>query len=511
MPWRAVAGLGVAHLAWVNLHGSHLLGLALVGIHLVVHVRVPRARKAFGALLGIALLGSCISPYGPAIVTDAITHVFDPVYREIVREWSPWTANDPVHYLFALVVFAGLVVVVAFGLLRSGDRARSGLACAVLLAVMAFRSLRFVATCVLLGAPLLAEGLVELADRRRVPGARLGIALGSATLLALALASSETASLPPHIGLGVGERHEHLPWAAGHYLRRNVPNARILAPMEVSWYLMFADPSARFLIDGRVPFYGAEHVQRVGIALHDPALLESVIGAYDIDAVVLDFGSSAWISTTAYMRAMPQFFPVALENDFVTFVRATPSNGALIESTRYRTIAPELDPAPLLAPDAPLRDLGRELARLERSENAGAFAAWIRGMLALRVLARDAANAGFFAPRDAREREIAERASDDLSRAGRHYRLVPVVQAYRALAAVAACRSDEAKSALDDAMLEGGNREALLAGMELDLRMGDSTRVRALLEEAAGDEQAASDPWLRALGDDLARPEVRCP
>jgi hypothetical protein len=163
----------------------------------------------------------------------------------------------------------------------------------------------------------------------------------------------------------------------------------------------------------------------------------------------------------------------------------------------------------VLAPDAPVDAIRAELSRLEREEGARALASWVRGLLSLRSFARGGIDAGFFAPRDDDERARATRASRDLEHAGRHYPLVPIVQAYRALAAVEACRTDEAREALERAAIEGGTREALLATMELDLRSGDRAKVRALLAEAAGDAEANADPWIGALREDLAN-DVRC-
>ena len=84
----AIVGLGALHALWVNLHGSHLLGLLITALHLAAAWSVADARRRIAALLALQLGASCLSPYGPAIALDALAHVFDPRYRALVAEWG---------------------------------------------------------------------------------------------------------------------------------------------------------------------------------------------------------------------------------------------------------------------------------------------------------------------------------------------------------------------------------------------------------------------------------------
>ena len=142
---RWIAALALAHVAWVNLHGSNLLGLAVTGAHLVAYLPQRLALRRLGLLLGLQLLAGAVSPYGPAILLDAIDHVFDPAYRELVQEWSPWSAEHPLLAMLG-VLLQGLWLLLALrGLREQGARGRAAQFVCLGFGVMAARSVRFVA------------------------------------------------------------------------------------------------------------------------------------------------------------------------------------------------------------------------------------------------------------------------------------------------------------------------------------------------------------------------------
>jgi hypothetical protein len=300
-----------------------------------------------------------------------------------------------------------------------------------------------------------------------------------------------------------------MPVRAGAFLEREVPGARVLAPMQTSWYLMFASPSSRFLIDGRVPFYGPAHVREVGRALTVPEALAPALERYRVDAVVLEFASSETQVALHTLPTVQGYYPVAIEDDHVLFLAGLPGRERLIERHVFAALPPTLDPAPLLRPDAPVTTMVDELGRLEDDPRARAISSWYRGILGLRTLSRGP-GAGFRVPDGPAERQIADAAADDLARAAAHYPKVPGVHAYRALAAVAACRPDEVSAAARAARLEGGNRESIFAEVEMALRSGDGAPAQELLRAAQADPRAAGDPWLAGLSADLEA-GVRCP
>jgi len=501
-----MAGLVGCHVLWVNLHGSHLLGVALAGAHLLPALRNRAARRDLILVLVGFGVASCISPFGPAIVIDAVNHVADPAYRGLVREWLPWSSNDPVFFLVALVTQTLLLAASAIALYR-GDRADQGaLVATVFLAALGFHSIRFVATFLLLSSPLIATGLARIAPSRvrEAPKAFVFAALTLSAALTLWL----TSLMPPPRGVGIGIDQSGLPVAAARTLEEDLPGSRLLAPIHTSWYLMFAAPSARLLVDGRVPFYGAPHITEVRDAFFNPPLLARLLERHRIDAVVLDFSSSGTQAAIATLAGTEGYYPISIENHHVLFAAFTPGREALFQRRAFRVLPPRLDADPLLADNAPVAAMHAEIARLGQSPETAAIRAWYEGVLALRALRRGG-GAGFRAPDTEASRALAEEASRNLDRAARQYPLVPLVHSYRALAAVAACHPDTARAAIEDSLLDGENREASIATVEMALRLGDEGPARDLLGAAEDEPALAGDPWLAALGRDLEA-GVRC-
>jgi hypothetical protein len=182
------------------LHGSHLLGLALTGLFFAFG---RGSRRSLTLLLALELAASCVSPYGPAIVLDAIEHVADPRYRALVREWGPWTADDPLWLLIAPVLCSLLLVLALRPLWAAGPRGRALLACAALLAIASLRSVRFVGDYLLLSAPVIAWGLAERASA--LSGRAYAAVCGGALLVLVGLVPWGAAQLPPRMGVALGQ------------------------------------------------------------------------------------------------------------------------------------------------------------------------------------------------------------------------------------------------------------------------------------------------------------------
>jgi hypothetical protein len=140
--------LFASHALWVNLHGSHLLGLATTLCFLAAATLRTRDRKLLPSLLavlGLQAVASCLSPYGPAIVLDAIEHVVDPRYRDLVTEWRPWQSDDPTWLLVAPLLHPLSLVWAVRKHAPSGFIGRALALFALLLCVAWARAIRFTA------------------------------------------------------------------------------------------------------------------------------------------------------------------------------------------------------------------------------------------------------------------------------------------------------------------------------------------------------------------------------
>ena len=498
--WIVIA-LGLMHVAWVNMHGSHLLGVLITVLFLAFSVRT----HAFGSmlvLLALQLCATACTPFGLDIVTDAFSHVFRPEYREVVIEWAPWSPAHPLYLLIGPMTAAILALVSMRPVTRSS---RYGLAYGVfcvVVTIMGFRSMRFVAHQLLFTAPFIAAGLAQFARIRDSRGA-VGVAVG----LAFGLALFVSPRLEPFVPLGFGEPKVGHGFALAEVINEHVEEPRILAPIQDGWPLMFAVPGGRFLVDGRVPFYGPEFIRKVTNSFSDPASLSVLLEAYDVNTVVVDHTRGAQSAAVEHLTRSPDWSLGQVQDRQSLFVRV----GSAPSLAPLQVIGPGYRVARLLDTDVPNQQIEAEAQRVGHHRNSRAIQAWIQGLRSLRPLARDGARAGIRMYGTQSERETARAAYRALSEAAEVYPGFTSIELYRAMSALAACDVTEAREALGRAAHTGETRETSLLAVELALRTGDDA-VRAAAEahlaRLSAHPESAGDPWVSAIAQDVA---TRCP
>jgi hypothetical protein len=504
----ACAGaIGLLHVVWVNAHGSHLLGLGIGLAFLALGAR--EQRRWFGLVVALQLLASCISPYGPAISLDAIAHVTDGRYRALVSEWQPWQAHDPVWLQLGPALHGALLALVS-PLLWRRPALRPLLPVALVLAAACFRSIRFLAEFMLLSAPLIGVGLA-LASRT-IGAPSFSLLAGVVTLALLFGIPPATAGLPPGASFGAALSYDGTPRASAALLARHGRSPRVFAAMQDSWFTMFAAPNARFVLDGRVPFYGPDHVRRVTRAFADRAVFEALTREADVNAVIAGHAAAGEQHLAAFLAPRKNWSLVMIEDLHALYVRddlLDPSGAGIYAPLRA------LQPSYMLGwiLDADLVQQSRmreELERLSRVEGTSGYRAWVLGALTLAPLRRGSGSDGFRWPRNVDEWVIYREGYSLITRAAEHAREVPVVAALHASLAAAFCDFHSAETSLANALADGASREPLLASQELALRRGRVDDVRRVVEAARALPQGQRDPWLAELAAGLERPPI-CP
>jgi hypothetical protein len=497
-----LAGLALLHVVWVNAHGSHLLGLAITLIFVASSIRTTAFRSMIG-LLTLQVVAVGCTPFGFAIAGDAISHVLRPEYREIVVEWAPWSPKDPVRLLIAPILVSLLLLVAMWPITRSS---RFGLGYAVFCLVtslMAFRSMRFVADQLLLCAPFIGAGLARLPG---IHAMRRSLAIG---LVGAAAASSALwmTRLVPALGFGLGEAKREYPWASAEVIEQHVKSPRILANMQDSWVLMFAAPKGKLLIDGRVPFYGPEVMQRVLRSFADAAVFAEQLDDYDINTVVIDHTRADHIAATNHLVTREDWVLAFVEDGHSLFIRAD----AAPEIEPFRIVGPGYRTGGLLDSRFADPEVRAEVDRLGTQLNTGTIHAWHEGLFLLRPFARDGDRAGFRKHRAPGEQDRARAAHARLSVPANAFPGFTAIELYRAMAALSACDIGEAREALGRALYSGQTRDASLVALELSLRGGgrsERSAAVAHLQRLSAHPESRNDPWVIAIARDV---ETRCP
>ncbi|MGB5808936.1 MAG: hypothetical protein WBG86_00325 [Polyangiales bacterium] len=496
-----LVALFAMQLLWVNVHGSHLLGLVITGIFTAFAWRTA-ALPWMAALFGAQLVATAVTPFGLSIIDDAIAHLVRPEFRSAVTEWAPWSPTDPLRLLVGPMIISLLILPALRPVVRAGRfGAGYGVLC-VLFCFMAFRSTRFVAHQVLLCAPFIAAGL----SRAPVIGnMKRGVAV--AVVVAAAACMMWTPRLIPDFGFGVGEAKREYPWKSAAQIEQEIANPRVLATIQDSWPMMFAAPRARFLVDGRVPFYGASFVAEVTQSFAQPRAFDRLLTEYDVNVVVIDHTRSDHVPATEFLTQSPTWKLAFVEEGHSLFVREDTLGGL----QELRVVGAGFREGVILESQLETATLETELARVDPPDGQGALHGWLRSLEMLRPLVRDGHRAGLRMSIDDEERTRARTAYELLTEAADIYPGFPSIELYRGMAASSACDAENARGALDRATTGGVSREVVLARLEAALRGPDGpARTDALshLTRLRADQSTNTDPWVLALGNEL---DVRCP
>lgn len=256
---------------WVNVHGTFVLGLALLGLTALGETlrrwrggawrRSPCVRWLWGATLAGAL-SLLINPYGWRILVFVRNLVGHPTVQQLSNEWQP-----PDLLAFPGVLLPLALVVIALGVVRSRrcDLTDAMLLGAfTLLGVSAVRSLIWFA---IVAWPIAAGALWrerQPALRQAPPVVTAGLTTALLALFVLlqppfkpllrlpAVFSGLGASVADGWLIGAGTPVQAVDWLRAHPLP---PQARLFHEMRYGSYLMWALPEQRVALDGRLELY----------------------------------------------------------------------------------------------------------------------------------------------------------------------------------------------------------------------------------------------------------------
>ncbi|MEN9935436.1 MAG: hypothetical protein RLZZ387_2015 [Chloroflexota bacterium] len=281
---------------WVNMHGSFVLGLALIGITFAGEwlkalarqpssfADRPSALPLWGALTALATL---LNPRGPGVLAYVSNLLGSSQVTTLVTEWSPPSVRDINGAIFFLVAMACCAVL-------AYSRRRPDLTDMLLLGAFFWLALGATRNVVWFGfvvTPLLAVQVATLLPKPRgrpfygLPA--LNAALIGVLALLLLLASpwvKPALDLPPAVG---GLLSEDTPVEAVRALAQQPDRPeRLFHAMGYGSYLIWAAPEQKVFIDPRIelyPFRQWVDYLNLSQANNVDALLES----YAIDGALL--------------------------------------------------------------------------------------------------------------------------------------------------------------------------------------------------------------------------------
>ena len=285
---------------WVNMHGSFVLGLALLGIvwmgAVVARFRTPQAGNASDlpkvaaqplALWGVlTALATLLNPRGVGVLSYVRDLLGSSQVTTLVQEWAPPTVRDTSGAIFFVFVIGCFL---AIGYARRKPQLTDVLLFVAFLwlALGAVRNIvwfGFVATPILCVA--VAAILPEPRSRPAQGSGMLnGILVGLLGLMLLiGLPWLKPVLLPPSVGALLSEG---TPVAAVQYLQRQPDRPQhLFHEMGYGSYLIWAAPGQRIFIDPRIELYPFEQ-WRDYINLGQGNNTRELFARYQIDAALL--------------------------------------------------------------------------------------------------------------------------------------------------------------------------------------------------------------------------------
>jgi hypothetical protein len=329
----AVVCAGVAGVAlWANVHAGAfvaplLLASAAAGAALDRRRGgSPRSAARLGLLAIGAAAAVFATPIGFGLLGYLRLHLSLPALHPVDEFRAPTWLSDPAAFVYA----AALVAAFAFGW-RARRFGWTEALPALAVAVLAARSVRFIADFALVSAPLFAVGLTAAGEALRARWPRLvwphAASVGVTALLLGMAAGPRVAGAGEGIDLDTRE----LPLSAIAFVDANGLRDRMYNDFEIGSYLLFEPaggyPQHRVFVDPRLPAYPPEFHRLLGRADLTRVEWSAAMDRYGVDAALLSY---AGINPRVAWWDPEQYALVFREADARVFVRRAPRFAALI-------------------------------------------------------------------------------------------------------------------------------------------------------------------------------------
>ncbi|HYV18511.1 MAG TPA: hypothetical protein VFC25_05735 [Verrucomicrobiae bacterium] len=385
--------LPLLQVLWTNLHGSFLLGPALVGFAAIGSVLdrflVPPSRRADpraqpvhgesgtgagrepGILVALAaglLLLCLVNPYGVGLLKFPFA-LTGSRFMEQIYEWlPPYAEAFRTTYMARYYLVWGLVSLTAWILtLRPPRRWPRGAGFHLLvfgaflaLSLRMNRSVTDFALATLPGTSLLLTTLVagrrpthqeksSTPARRGAPewNAPAGVAVGLTVLFVAAAAwffFAGYAYSPSTVRKTGGGLGSGVPVAAADYVARRHLEGACFNTYSAGAYLAWRFyPGLRVGMDSRNDVYGEALYADYERALRDPAALQAMLDRLRASFVFIDWAEPGMVATGQTVRALsPAWRPVYFDDGTVIYVATQGDRADLVQSDGYATLDPML-------------------------------------------------------------------------------------------------------------------------------------------------------------------------
>jgi len=301
---------------WANFHAGVFLGLAMLilgGAGAILDgEKPPRAYFIAAALSFVAVF---LTPAGLRLPGYLLWHTGLGATRiiEEFRRADLW--DDPWFFVEGALALASGVAVRRWRLILP----------VAAVALLAWRSVRFVAEWALLAAPLCALGLDAMLRGLDWQPKKWATALGALALMTVIAVERRAGTF--EIGLG----RDAVPFDAIDFVTREGLRDRLYAGLDVGCYLLWEGwPRYRVFQDARLPAYPDEFHRSLDQTPLDAAAFDALLRRYGVDAALI---SDPDVDMRAASFDPEEWALVWRTPSALVYTRRTPERRALIERT----------------------------------------------------------------------------------------------------------------------------------------------------------------------------------
>jgi len=282
---------------WANVHGSFLLGPAILLIYAIgewmLSQRKDDRKRRYVIVAFLCLLATFINPYGWHLHDHVISYLQNNYLMDHISEFRSFSFHSPGAYHVELFLFIAIVGIVALLRQRAFGPALLGLA----LLHMGLYSARHLPTAAVLLLPLAIPALTRAvrefgwlkpalaySDRLRSIDQRV---LGIVPLV-LVLAATFAGTRALAAAGAVEFNPEVFPVRAAAYLERSNLAGRVFSKDQWGGYLIYRfEGKTKVFIDGRSDFYGQQHLETYAQVVDVKPAWKTVLQQYDIRFVLI--------------------------------------------------------------------------------------------------------------------------------------------------------------------------------------------------------------------------------
>jgi hypothetical protein len=289
---QGLYGLPVLACLWANVHGSFLLGPAILLIYGIVEP-VPAIRTRTMAAGLFTLLATFVNPYGWRLHEHVFTYLQDSYLMDHISEFRSFSFHSPGAWYVEAFLFMTVAAIIAF--LR--QRAFGPALLAVALLHISLYSARHLATAAVLLLPLAAAALtreaesfrrlrplLDYSNRLRAIDRRIVGIVPAILVLIAAFAGVTTLARRGSVGFSP----RIFPVRAVEFLEANNVEGRIFARDQWGGYLIFRSAGqSKVFIDGRSDFYGRQFLETYAQVADVKAQWSTVLKQYDVELVLI--------------------------------------------------------------------------------------------------------------------------------------------------------------------------------------------------------------------------------